>query len=72
MLDRIRYGPYLIALNGSEEESFQYDVPSDMQGKQARVLLDGEPVGYGTVGQVTLGDRRTIKPFSSFVAVLQE
>ncbi len=41
-LSTMRYGPYFVAMNGSEEETFDYQVPGDMRGKMATELLTGE------------------------------
>jgi hypothetical protein len=62
MLNTIRYGPYFIVLNGSEEKPFEYKVPKDFRGKKAKELQTGT--------QGTLGRQLRIPPMSSKVFVV--
>ena len=41
-LSTMRYGPYFVVMNGSDEKSFEYEVPDDMRGAMATDLLTGE------------------------------
>ncbi len=61
-LNTLRYGPYLIVLNASEEKAFRYAVPADMRGKPAIDLLTG--------GQADLDASGMLAPMSSRVFVL--
>ncbi len=41
-LSTMRYGPYFVVMNGSDEKSFEYEVTDDMRGAMATDLLTGE------------------------------
>jgi hypothetical protein len=58
-LNTLRYGPFFVVINASEENSFQYEIPKDLQGKAATDLLTGE--------QADLASSGAIPPFSSRV-----
>ena len=64
MLNTIRYGPYFIVLNGSEEKSFEYEVAEDFKGKKATELQSGR-TGI-------LGRNPEIPPMSSYVFVCEQ
>ena len=58
----MRYGPYYVVINGSEEKRFRYEIPEDMRGKAATELLTGEHAPLESFG--------IIPSFSSRVFVL--
>ena len=64
VLKTFRYGPYLIVMNASEEESFNYEVPEDMRDKQAVELHTGR--------KVILDRRAEIAPASSRAFVVKK
>lgn len=64
VLKSMRYGPYFIVMNGSEEESFEFDVPEELQGAQVTELKSGK--------QEELSATEPISPMSSYVFVLNE
>jgi hypothetical protein len=61
-LNTLRYGPYFIVLNGSEEKGFPYEIPADLRGKPALDLLTGAQADLAAAGM--------IPPLSSRVFVL--
>lgn len=61
-LNTLRYGPYFIVLNASEEKAFPYAIPEDMQGQPAIDLLTGEQADLDASGMLA--------PMSSRVFVL--
>lgn len=61
-LNTLRYGPYWIVLNASEDREFRYGVPEDMHGRSATDLLTGNVVELGEFG--------IIAPSSSYVFAL--
>lgn len=61
-LNTLRYGPYFVVINASEEERFQYELPVDMRGETATDLLTGK--------QVDLTSSAIIAPSSSRIFVL--
>lgn len=63
-LNTLRYGPYFVVINGSEEKRFQYQIPEDMRGKTATDLLTGE--------QTNLTSSGTILPSSSRIFALSK
>lgn len=63
-LNTLRYGPYFLVINASEEKRFHYEIPEDMRGKAATDLLTGE--------QADLTRSGIIPPFSSRIFVLSK
>jgi hypothetical protein len=61
-LNTLRYGPYFLVVNGSEDKGFRYAIPADMRGKRALDLLTGE--------QADLAASAMVPPLSSRVFVL--
>ncbi len=61
-LNTMRYGPYFVVINGSEEKRFRYEIPEDMRGKAATDLLTGKYAPWESFG--------IIPPLSSRVFVL--
>jgi hypothetical protein len=51
-LNTLRYGPYFIVLNASEEKAIRYAVPADLQGQPAIDLLTGERADLDAYGMV--------------------
>lgn len=63
-LNVMRYGPYFVAINASEEQALSYELASDLRGRQATDLLTGN--------QVTLdGGVTQLAPMSSRVFVIE-
>jgi len=63
-LNTLRYGPYFVVINGSEEKDFRYAVPLDLQGRRATDLLTGE--------ELVLDESSVVSPSSSRVFVIPE
>ena len=61
-LNTMRYGPYFVVANASEDKQYRYEIPEDMRGKAATDLLTGE--------QAPLKSSGIIPPSSSRVFVL--
>ena len=60
----LRYGPYFVIINGSEDQHFQYEIPEDMRGNRATDLVTGE--------QTDLASSGSIPPSSSRIFVLSK
>jgi hypothetical protein len=61
-MNTLRYGPYFVVINGSEDRQFQYEVPEDMRGNAATDLVTGE--------QTELTGSGIIPPLSSRIFVV--
>jgi len=57
-LNTLHYGPYFIVINGSEEQSFHYEIPEEMRGKTATDLLTGEQAELPPAGIISPSSSR--------------
>jgi len=57
-VNTLRYGPFLIVLNASEDKEFRYGIPEDMQGKRATDLLTGLELDLNAFGKINPSSSR--------------